>query len=275
MKIQLEITGGAILAALGVFTGIALLIVKRPPTQNQVPVPEVAATAAPTPSAPTETLTFSDEFDGAALDTKKWIDSYPNGKRTHANHEQQYYATNGYVVRDGKLSLIARHEAAGGMPYTSGMIASYGKFEQKYGKFEIRAKFPKGRGLWPAFWLLPVSNAWPPEIDILEILGHDTECVYFTNHWRAASGSVPNQQGKLRGMDFSKDFHTFTLVWKPDVLIWSVDGVEQFRTTEHVPQEPMYVIANLAVGGDWPGFPDEKTPFPSQMDIDYIRVWRL
>ncbi|WP_394794529.1 family 16 glycosylhydrolase [Armatimonas sp.] len=281
MKIQLETTSGAVLAALGVFAGGALLV--RTPEPKRVNVnPSASLTPTrpapvlmPLPHSAAGRVTFADEFDGTTLNTGKWIDSYPDGERTHSNHEQQYYSTNGYMLQGGKLIFIARRQAAGGMPYTSGMVASYGKFSQKYGRFEIRAKFPKGKGLWPAFWLLPTSKAWPPEIDILEFLGHDPTCVYFTNHWRASSGSVPNQQGRLRGPDFSKGFHTFTLVWKPDALIWSVDGVEQFRTREHVPQEPMYLLANLAVGGDWPGFPDKTTPFPAQMEVDYIRAWQL
>lgn len=279
MKIQLETTSSALLAALGVIIGGALLVRTRAPKPAPVLVPLVRASPEPSPSpvasVASGSVTFSDEFEGNTLSAQKWIDSYPDGVRTHANHEQQYYSPKGYVLRDGKLVFVARRQSMGGMPYTSGMVASYGKFSQKYGRFEIRTKFPKGKGLWPAFWLLPTSKSWPPEIDILELLGHDPTCVYFTNHWRAESGSVPNQQGRLRGPDFSHDFHTFTLVWKPDVLIWSVDGVEQFRTREHVPQEPMYLLANLAVGGDWPGFPDASTPFPSQMEIDYIRVWQL
>ena len=288
MKIQLEITAGSALVTLGIVAGAVFVAQKRAPipaltliapSANAASLPpESTAPQQPPVSAPSVAsgkLSFSDDFDGKALDTQKWIDSYPGGVRTHSNHEQQYYAPDGYTLRGGKLIFRAERRAQGGMPYTSGMVASFSKFSQKYGRFEIRTKFPKGKGLWPAFWLLPASRAWPPEIDILEFLAHDPTCVYFTNHWRAASSGSQHEQGQLRGPDFTKDFHTFTLDWKPDVMIWSVDGVERFRTREHVPQEPMYILANLAVGGDWPGFPDASTPFPSRMEIDYIRAWKL
>ncbi|MBB6053369.1 family 16 glycosylhydrolase [Armatimonas rosea] len=277
MRVQFETTGGALFAALAASFGLGMVIQKQKTT---APAPVVATSARPSPQQtaapnPVTGMTFHDEFDGKALDTQKWIDSYPDGVRTHSNHEQQYYATDGYRLQDGKLVLIGERKPQGGMPYTSGMVSSYGKFSQLYGRFEIRARFPAGKGIWPAFWLLPNDKSWPPEIDILEILGHDPTCIYFTNHWRTVAGTVQNEQGRLRGLDFSKEFHTITLVWKPDVLIWSVDGVERFRTKEHVPQKPMFVLANLAIGGDWPGFPDATTPFPAKMEIDYIRVWAL
>ncbi|HZO87787.1 MAG TPA: glycoside hydrolase family 16 protein [Chthonomonadaceae bacterium] len=219
-------------------------------------------------------LVFHDEFDGDKLDTRKWIDSYPDNERTHSNNEQQYYAPDGYEVKDGYLRFIAEKRAMGGMPYTSGMISSYGKFSQKYGWFEIRARFPKGKGYWPAFWLLPETKDWPPEIDVLEILGHEPNKVYMTNHWKNANGEHEGKGDSFTGPDFSADFHTFAVDWEPTEIIWYVDGVERYRTTQHVPAEPMYILANLAVGGDWPGNPDETTPFPGYMDIDYIRVYQ-
>ena len=219
-------------------------------------------------------LTFHDEFDGAKLDTSKWIDSYPDNQRTHSNNEQQYYATDGYTVTDGRLRLIAEKRTMGGMPYTSGMISSYGKFAQQYGWFEIRAKFPKGKGYWPAFWLLPDNREWPPEIDILEILGHEPDKVYLTDHWRDNQGQHGSKGDSFTGPDFSADYHVFALDWEPNALIWYVDGKERFRMTEHIPAEPMYILANLAVGGDWPGNPDSTTRFPGYMDIDYIRVYK-
>ncbi len=278
MKLQFETTTGAVATALGVLAGMVALALTLKPEKPSPPPLQSAPTASPSPAMPPavpEKLSFSDEFDGIRLDQSKWLDSYPDGVRTHSNNEQQYYATDGYKLQGGKLVFIAQRRTRGKMPYTSGMVSSYGKFAQKYGRFEICARFPKGKGLWPAFWLLPASKAWPPEIDVLEILGHDLTCVYFTNHWRATTAGTINVQGQLRGIDFSAGFHTFTLDWKPDVLVWSVDGVERYRTREHVPQEPMYVLANLAVGGNWPGFPDASTPFPAQMEIDYIRVWTL
>lgn len=235
--------------------------------------------ASPAPPAATLDLsqwqiTFSDDFDGDSLDRKKWEDAYPGGARTHSNNEQQYYAPNGYEVKNGNLRLRAERRSMGGMPYTSGMVSSFGSFSQTYGLFEIRARFPKGKGMWPAFWLLPATGKWPPEIDVLEILGHEPGKVYMTTHWRNAEGKHQGKGFSYTGPDFSADFHTFAVEWKQGECIWYVDGVERARSTEGVPAEPMYVIANLAVGGDWPGNPDATTPFPGFMDVDYIRVYK-
>jgi beta-glucanase (GH16 family) len=221
------------------------------------------------------TLTFNDEFDGTALDTTKWMDQYWHG-RTHSNNEQQYYAPDGYEVSDGRLRFIAEQREMGGMLYTSGMVTSFESFAQQYGWFEIRARFPKGQGLWPVFWLLPATKEWPPEIDVLEILGHETEKVYFSTHWSSVAAADNHQfkTGDYVGPDFSADFHTFAVEWQDGLCIWYVDGVERYRSVAGIPDEPMYVIANLAVGGDWPGMPDATTPFPSYMDIDYIRVYQ-
>ncbi len=218
-------------------------------------------------------LTFESNFNGNHLNRKKWIDSYPGGVRTHSNNEQQYYSPQGYREYGGALHLIARRQAEGGMPYTSGMIASYGHFAQKYGWFEMRAKFPAGKGFWPAFWLLPSDRSWPPEIDILEILGDQPDKVYLTNHY-SQNGRPAGLGGNYIGPDFSKGYHTFALQWTPSSLVWYVDGIVRYQTTQNIPHVPMYVIANLAVGGDWPGMPNASTHFPASMDIDWIRVYQ-
>jgi beta-glucanase (GH16 family) len=225
------------------------------------------------PVKPGWELTFADEFNGTELDRSKWDDHYWHG-RTHSNNELEYYAPDGYEVAGGRLRLKGERRRMGGRDYTSGMIASLGKFAQQYGWFEIRAKFPKGKGFWPAFWLLPVTKQWPPEIDVLEILGHEPEKIYFSTHWQDAGGHHQSKTQEYRGPDFSADFHTVALEWKPGEVIWYVDGVERARSSAGVPAEPMYLIANLAVGGDWPGNPDATTPFPGVMEIDYIRVYR-
>jgi len=258
---------------LGVFSVVCALCV--PLLTRSSPTPHTGPAATPStipPAKPGWTLTFHDEFDGSTLDRGRWIDSYPDGVRTHGDEEQEYYAPDGYQVAAGCLHLIARRQAEGGKPYTSGMIASFGHFAQTYGWFEIRAKFPAGRGMWPAFWLLPTDEAWPPEIDVLEILGHQPRVVHMTNHW--ADGQHRQHGASWAGPDFSRDYHTFAVDWEPGLIIWYVDGVERSRSTAGVPTGPMYLIANLAVGGGWPGNPDAGTPFPGYMDIDYIRVYQ-
>jgi beta-glucanase (GH16 family) len=241
--------------------------------------PAATQPAAPPAQKPGWTLTLDDEFEGSRLDTTKWSDHYWHG-RTHANRELEYYAPDGYELKDGMLRLIARpvapedREKTKGLPYTSGMIEGSRKFAQKYGWFEIRCRVPAGKGLWPAFWLLPATRTWPPEIDILEILDHDPSTVYFTTHWRDANRRHLSDGHRFKGPDFSADFHTFAVDWEPGTIVWYVDGVERARTSKGVPDEPMYLIANLAVGGDWPGNPDATTTFPAVMEIDYIRVYQ-
>src|SRR6185437_9980713 len=125
-------------------------------------------------------------------------------------------------------------------------------FNLTYGYVEVRAKVPKGNGLWPSVWLAPYDQTWPPEIDLLEIQGNNTTMNHMTNHYRDATGPEQKQYG-WDGPDFSKGFHTFGLEWDPKQIIWYIDGVERFRTRVGIPSKPMYVIADLAVGGDWVG----------------------
>lgn len=218
------------------------------------------------------TLTFHDEFNGSSLNRTRWIDSYAHGDRTHGAAELEYYAPNNVTLSGGMLHLTAEKQPDHGKPYTSGMICSYGHFAQTYGWFEIRCRVPAGKGFWPAFWLLPAAGAWPPEIDVLEVLDDKPSTVYMTNHW--AAGTHQQHGENWTGPDFSQDFHTFAVDWEPGKITWYVDGAIRATSTAGVPAEPMYVIANLAVGGDWPGDPNATTPFPASMDIDYIRVYR-
>lgn len=229
-------------------------------------------------------VTFEDQFDGTTLDTSKWNTTYLRGLRNlEGNGEQQWYTDNAFKLENGILKIMAnkRDPSDTSVPtqfkYTSGVIASWNKFSQAYGYYDIRAKVPKGRGLWPAFWLVPNNGAWPPEIDIFEILGHQTTVPYFAYHYKdSVTGKKVNLGGKAVMTDLSADFHNYGLFWAPDRLVWFVDGKEKYRvySPANVTKLPMYVIANLAVGGYWPGYPDGTTPFPTSLDIDYIRVYQ-
>jgi len=221
-------------------------------------------------------LTFDDEFDGKRLDLKKWNPNDPAG--WERNHELQAYVTNAFEVSGGFLRIKAEKRQAfyseKWRSITSGMMTTLGKFSQEYGRFEIRCRVPKGKGMWPAFWLLPDPRGWPPEIDVLEILGHEPDKVYTTHHYRDAQGKHQSHGGSWSGPDFSAGFHEFAVEWSPQRIVWFVDGVERFRSEDAVPKGKMYVLLNLAVGGGWPGNPDAQTKFPAALEVDYVRVYQ-
>ena len=216
-------------------------------------------------------LIFQDEFDGSELDGSKWITAFPWG-RTSTTTPRMIYRPENVLVSGGTARLVAKKEAFNGYPYTSGIITTSGKFTLQYGFIEMRARVPGGKGLWPAFWTLPPNGKWPPEIDIMEILGHRTETVHLHYHF-SRRGDFGTQH---TGPDFTEDWHTFAVSWQPDSITWYVDGVEQNRLANPaiIAAEPMYLVANLQVGGSWPGNPDATTPFPATYEIDYIRAWQ-
>ena len=129
---------------------------------------------------------FHDEFETSSLNRDSWDTDDPWDK-VH-NNELQAYVDTAFKLVDGILRIRADNQPAvfhgKPMQFTSGIIHSYGKHAQKFGWFEIRCRIPKGKGLWPAFWLLPQAGGWPPEIDVFEILGSNTGIIFFTNHWR-------------------------------------------------------------------------------------------
>ncbi len=228
----------------------------------------------PTPLDSSWHLTWADEFNGSSLNTTNWTPNLWGGVANAGNNEQQIYTPAAVTSSNGLLHLQATQQSLDGYSYTSGVINSYGKFAPQYGYFEMRAKLPRGKGFWPAFWLFPESGSGPAEIDTFESLGNQTNTVYMTNHWQSATGASAQSQTAYVGPDFSQDFHTFAVKWTPTELVSYIDGVERARSTQGVPTQPMYLIVNLAVGGHWPGNPDATTPFPSSFDVDYIRVYQ-
>lgn len=225
------------------------------------------------------TLTFDDEFQGNSLDLTKWNPNDPWGRER--NKEWEAYVTNAFVVKDGMLRIMAEKYPQGVMyagkmrHYTSGMMTTYQKFSQLYGRFEICCRVPKGKGMWPAFWMLPEPLSWPPEIDVLEILGHEPNKIYMTQHWRDPEDHKHKHDGApWVGPDFSADFHTYAVEWSPERIIWFVDGVERFRSEKYHPAKKMYMLVNLAVGGDWPGYPNETTQFPAAFEVKYVRAYQ-
>ncbi len=248
------------------------LVITSGEVSNPIPPTEVA-TQAPTIS-PTSTcnspISFDDGFNSSPLNTSLWNTTYGSG----GGGEQQYYSSGALKTAYSILYMSASKTPANGYPYTSGIIHTKGKYAQLYGGFEIKARIPKGKGFWPAFWLLPATPDFPVEIDVFENLGKDTHTIYLSNHYKGTDGS--NQHTTITYhtlVDLSADFHTYALDWTSTRLTWYLDGNELYTTTQNIPHEPMFMIANLAVGGTWGGYPDSTTVFPGIMQIQYVRAY--
>ncbi|MCC5941731.1 MAG: glycoside hydrolase family 16 protein [Balneolaceae bacterium] len=251
----------------------------------------------PDPTDPTERewqLVWSDEFDDDELDMSKW--SYQIGTGASegltgwGNNELQYYTDReeNVFIEDGKLHIVAHREDYNGMRYTSGRLRTMNKGDWKYGRIEVRAKSPKGQGIWPAIWMLPTYNAyggWPKsgEIDIMELVGHEPETIHGTVHFgpdwphnRNIGTDVSLDEGT-----FADDFYTFSIEWKQNEIKWFLDDEHFFTVTpsdlspDNYPfNEDFHLLINLAVGGFWPGNPDQTTEFPQSFIIDYVRVYQ-
>ncbi|MBN1426968.1 MAG: glycoside hydrolase family 16 protein [Anaerolineae bacterium] len=239
-------------------------------------------------------LLFNDEFEGQSIDRSRWTVCYwwdDEGCTNLGNHELEWYTPNNVLVQNGILRLRAQSqefETKDGAiyPYTSGMVttgpARYDEPEKlgfafQTGYAEIRARSPRGDGLWPAFWLLPIDLTSKPEIDVMEFLGSEPNRVEMHIHYLIGPDTAQSSGEDWIGPDFSTDWHTFAIDWRSDRVVWLVDGIERWRFTEqaYIPATDMYLLLNLAVGGDWPGPPGPDTVFPCYFDIDYVRVWQL
>lgn len=221
--------------------------------------------------------TFADEFDGTAVDWTRWRSIYSDEEPIIHNNELQAYVPEACTVSGGLLHITATKQPTqyGSflMDYASGALSTGTYFQQLYGKFEMRARLPVGQGLFPAFWMVS-SDAPQSEIDTMEALGQEANKVYFNVHGNTPAGPI-DEQGNYTDAAFSiTDFHTYTVVWEPGLITWSVDGVARFQS-EMALDVPMHLLVNLAVGGDWPESPDQTTVFPATFDIDYVRAWHV
>jgi len=234
------------------------------------------------------TLSWSDEFEGEQLDMNSYTfemgDGCPN-LCGWGNNELQFYRDDSQHtnLENGNLVITARQNGNG---FNSSRIITKGKREFQYGRIDIRAKLPEGQGIWPAIWMLG-SNidevGWPAsgEIDIMEMVGHEPNRTHGTAHWgNRGENSTFKGSSITLPEKFSERFHVFTLVWQPNSLDWYVDEVKFNSLTPAQVNgswrfnDPFFLIFNIAVGGNWPGSPDETTVFPQSMEIDYIRVFQ-
>ena len=242
-------------------------------------------------------LVWSDEFnatDGSPVDSSKWVSE--TGGNGWGNQELEYYTArpNNAIQKSGNLVITAIREKFTGADgvsrdYTSARLKTFGKFSQKYGRFEARVKIPQGQGLWPAFWMMggDIKNVgWPRcgEIDIMENIGKEPSTVHGTIHGPGYSGDkgptaaygLPNDQ------HFADDFHVYAIEWEKKAVRFYVDDhlyvtrtpADLPKQTKWVYQHPFFLLLNVAVGGSWPGNPDDTTVFPQTMLVDYVRVYK-
>ncbi len=228
---------------------------------------------------------WSDEFNESSINSIDWI--FETGAGGWGNNEWQYYRKENAWVEKGTLIIEARKEDYSGSSYTSTRMITKGKRAFKYGRVDIRALLPEGQGIWPALWMLGgniSSVGWPQcgEIDIMEMLGGNNRenTVYGTLHWddngeHASSG----ESHSLTTETFNDKYHVFSIIWDETKITWYVDDI-QFNTIDITPAElsefhqSYFFLFNVAVGGNWPGYPDNTTIFPQKMKVDYIRVFQ-
>ena len=266
------------------------------------------------------TATWADEFDGDTIDKKKWDFDIGNGFAGGdgqwisgwGNEELQYYTDQpaNVFLSDGMLHIKAIKEKKEEFDYTSAKVKSRGRdgsplFNQKYGRFEFRAKMPTGQGVWPALWMLPQKDTYGTwassgEIDILEARGQKPHeilgTLHFGSRWPANKEASTTYQLPDNGT--ISDFHIYALEWEPGEVRWYFDGklfgtqTSWWSSTKEgedggaLPTEPselqpwpapfdhpFYIVMNVAVGGKFLGNPDETTKFPAEMVVDYVRVY--
>lgn len=233
-------------------------------------------------------LVWEDNFEGAANaspDATKW--KYDIG--TDWGNDQLEFDTdrpeNVSTDGNGNLAIVARRESFGGSAFTSARITTQGLFEQAYGRFEARIKMPWGPGIWPAFWLLGADIdvvGWPQcgEIDVMEYRGQEPNIIHGSVHGPEYSGGeAVTKSFAFENDRFDNDFHIFAIEWGENFIHYYVDDNLYLELTpEDLPGEwvydhPFYIILNVAVGGNYVGFPTVDTPFPQTMLVDYVRVY--
>jgi beta-glucanase (GH16 family) len=270
----------------------------KPGHLRSLPLPALllatACGASAPPSAPPAAweLTWADEFDGAAgtsPDPARWVadiggDGWGNRQLEYDTDSPDNLALDGA----GHLVIRARRQSLGRNAYTSARIKTQGRFEQRYGRVEASLRLPSGRGVWPAFWMLGAdfpANAWPAcgEIDIMEMRGQEPAVVISSLHGPGYSaGASINSRYRLPEGRFDEGYHRFAVEWDPSRIVFLVDDEAYHTVTAAavlgrgpwVFERPFFLLLNVAVGGDFVGPPGADTPFPQEMSVDWVRVYR-
>ena len=238
-------------------------------------------------------LVWNDEFDGPALNLEKW--SFEIGGHGWGNNELQYYSDDDSTafIQDGKLVIRADlvpqgTGSADNLRYfSSARLRTSGKGDWRYGRIEVKAKLALGQGIWPAIWMLPTDwmyGGWPEsgEIDIMEHVGYDPGRVHGSIHTGSYNHKINTQRGGSKLLDkISSKFYVYAIEWYEDRIDFLIDdakyfsfqndGKNDFNTWPF--NQRFHLLINIAVGGDWPGSPDETTQFPTEMEVEYVRVY--
>jgi beta-glucanase (GH16 family) len=239
-------------------------------------------------------LVWSDEFDGKDLDYTKWgieVNAFGGG-----NNEMQIYTDRAKNIRveNGNLIIEAHKDNAAiagtSRPFSSGRIRTRKRGDWKYGRIDVRAKLPVGKGIWPAIWMLPTDEAYggwasSGEIDIMELVGHEPNTYHGTLHYGDSwpKNKHSGKPYKLSAGSFADEFHVYSIDWKEGEISWYLNGKlwqTQNKWSSAKGKFPapfdkrFHLILNLAVGGNWPGPPNKDTQFPARLVVDYIRVYQ-
>lgn len=234
-------------------------------------------------------LVWSDEFEyDGKPDPTKW--GYDVGGNGWGNGEAQYYTNrlDNSFVENGVLTIVAKKETYGGKSYTSARLITKNKGDWKYGRVEVMAKIPPGRGSWSAIWMLPTDweyGGWPEsgEIDIMEHVGYDPNKIHGTVHTEAFNHSINTQKGASRVISTSQSaFHLYAIEWFEDRIDFFIDDVKFFTfnnenksSAEWPFDKRFHLLLNIAVGGSWGGAQGiDDTIFPTSMEVDYVRVYQ-
>ena len=238
-------------------------------------------------------IVWQDEFDKDSLDLTKW--SRETGGHGWGNNELQYYTdsdSNSYV-ENGNLVVKAEvvpqgiGSSKGLRYYSSARLRTYGKGDWKYGRIEVKAKVASGQGIWPAIWMLPTDwlfGGWPSsgEIDIMEHVGYDLGVVHGSVHTEAYNHKINTQRSSARKIaNVDTEFHVYSIIWDKDKISFFIDDFQYFLFENDQKgnyktwpfDQRFHLLINIAVGGDWPGNPDNSTNFPRTMLVDYVRVY--
>jgi beta-glucanase (GH16 family) len=252
---------------------------------------------APTSSQTSWQLVWSDEFNYSGLpEPSKW--GYDVGAHGWGNKELQNYTDRrkeNARVEKGVLIIEARRDGSDTQPYTSARLVSKGKGDWTYGRFEVRAKLPSGRGTWPAIWMLPTQRSygtayWPDngEIDIMEHVGYDPDVIHASAHTKAYHHSINTQKtAKIKVDSARSGFNVYLVEWTPEEIRWYVNDQQYFifrnerlsnRTADYNQwpfDKPFHLLMNLAVGGNWGGAQGvDESIWPQRMEVDYVRVYQ-